>query len=60
MISYKPTTVPNRETVYLDGKRVGEIAPSIAGGFRYRTTTGNLGAVFPTVAEVKRSLESGY
>ncbi len=42
--------------VFLDGKRVGEIR-SVAAGYHYKPLSGKAGAVLPTLAEVKRSLE---
>lgn len=59
MISYEDDRSRTRIHVLLDGKKVGQIIPSAGGGYRYRTKSGGLGDVFPTVAAVKQSLEGG-
>lgn len=44
--------------VLLDGRLVGFIRPTKAdNGYFYVTTTGTCGPVYPTVTEVKQSLE---
>lgn len=59
MITYD--RLPNRDlAVYLDGKRTGTII-GVLNGYRYFPLRsggyGEPGTTFPTIAEVKRSLE---
>lgn len=59
MITYQDDRSGTRINVLLDGKNVGQIIPSIGGGYRFRTKKGgHLGALFGTVEACKRSLET--
>ena len=55
-ITYKRSMLATIVQVFLDGKRVGQIAPSPQGGYRYNPAGGNFGESFPTIEEVKKSL----
>lgn len=57
MITYEDDRSQTKVHVLLEGKRIGEIIASVAGGYRYRAKNGDIGEVFPTVVQVKRSLE---
>lgn len=48
---------PHNEAVFLGGKIVGAIRGSDQTGYWYKPTRHQRGEVFPTVAEVKGSIE---
>lgn len=58
MIEYRKYNKTDALGVYLDGIRIGEIRV-VSGGFQYFPRGQKIGGdIFPTLAEVKRSLET--